>query len=458
MKNEGRKTKAKTAWQKRTFLFSLASLVLMVAVFAQTSSPQLEQLQRDLRQQQQIRNLSNAKASSLAQDIKQLSVREVQLNALVKGLNLRLAKLERERALTQGQLTKTEDRSQNLQLEIAMLEAKIAYGKEQLQNLISTLDRERSNRYVRLMVRAENAFDLAVKARDLDTIQDVNLNVIDELNINSALLGGKNREFVAVIAKLNQYQRTLERKKIEITQNRRQLNVNIADLRKTRVGRQALQLQAIQSAQAASASAAGIYSSLVSERNRLTEIRRQRALEAQRLRAEAARRKLEEAARIARIRDQRAREAAAALEQQRQNQVQAQITRIEPIALPSTVGRFSFPMPGAFIAADYGADGNDYLTIRGASGGSVVAVADGAVMKVETIGANYGYYVLIAHTDNLSLVSMYGNLQYPNVVVGQNIRAGQVIGNVGGGALFADNELHFHVVRNGANVNPRPYL
>jgi murein DD-endopeptidase MepM/ murein hydrolase activator NlpD len=78
---------------------------------------------------------------------------------------------------------------------------------------------------------------------------------------------------------------------------------------------------------------------------------------------------------------------------------------------------------------------------------------------VETIGSNYGYYVLIAHTNDLdSLVTIYGNLQYPNVAAGQDVRRGQIIGNVGGGALFSDNELHFHVVRNRVYVNPRPYL
>lgn len=435
----------------------ICALALLGAL-AQTSSPQLEQLQRDLREQQRIRNQQNQLAGNLERDIRNLSNQERQLNASVAALNLRLKKLENERAFTQQQLVKTEDKSESLDLEIKMLEVKIAYGKEQLSKLISTLDRERSNRYVRLMVRAENAFDLAVKAKDLDSIQDVNINVIDELNTNVAELATKNAEFLAVIEKLNQYQRILENKKIEINKNRTTLNANIASLKKTRAGRQALQLQAVQSAQAASANASSIYVSLVAERKRLAEVRRRQAVEAARLRAEAAQRKREEAARIAQIRDQRAKVEAIRLENLRNARAQAQIAQVQPIALPSSISSLRFPMPGGSIISEFGAEGNSYMAIQGAPGGAVTTVADGIVLKAETIGANYGYVVVIAHTEDASLWTVYANLQYPNVGVDQNVRAGQVIGNVGGGALFPNNELHFSVARNGVNVNPRPYL
>jgi murein DD-endopeptidase MepM/ murein hydrolase activator NlpD len=435
-------------------------VLFLVGALAQTSSPQLEQLQRDLREQQRIRDSQSAKASRLELDIRSLTSQEKELNARVKALSLRLGKLEAERASTQAQLTKTEEKSQSLTLEIQMLEAKIAYGKEQLSKLMVTLDRERSRRYVKLMVRADNAFDLAVKAKDLDLIQDVNLNVIDELNVNAGLLEGKNRELFAVIAKLNEYQRILERKKAEITQNQAKLKTSIASLQKTRAGRQALQLQAVQSAQVASTRAATIYLNFQAERDRLAEVRRQRALEARRLREEAARLKRLEDARIARIRDEKARARAQQLEEQRNARAQAQIARVTPIFLPISVSNFrASPMPGGSIVADFGVEG-DYMAIQGSSGGAVVAVADGVVVKAESLGANFGYSVIISHTDDQaqSLWTIYGNLQYPSVGIDQNVRAGQVIGNVGGGALFPSNELHFQVARNGVNVNPRPYL
>jgi septal ring factor EnvC (AmiA/AmiB activator) len=442
---------------KKLFAVLLALLCLVAA--AQTSSPQLEQLQRDLREQQRVRDLSNSRAKGLQNSIQSLNATERVLNARVSELNSRLTKLERERATTQKQLAQTEDKSQSLGLEIRMLEAKIAYGKQQLGILIKTLDKDRSKRYVRLLVRADNAFDLAVKARDLDAIQDVNLNVIDELNINADLLTSKNREYLGVIAKLNQYQRLLETKTAEINRNQTKLKATITDLQKTRAGQQALQLQAVRSAQSASANASSIYSSLLAEKSRLAEIRRQRAIEAERKRRAEIQRKAEEAARIARIRDEKAKAAARRLEEERQARAAVVVAKATPIFLPTNVGQFLFPLSGGGIFADFGSEGNDYMSIRGSSGAAVSAAANGTVMRVETIGSNYGYYVVIAHTEDLvSLVTMYGNLQYPNVVAGQDVRVGQIIGNVGGGALFSDNELHFHVVRSGVFVNPRPYL
>ncbi|NJK43815.1 MAG: hypothetical protein HC933_05605 [Pleurocapsa sp. SU_196_0] len=136
--------------------------------------------------------------------------RENTLAGQVKALNARLTKLEGEREFVQGQLGNTQRKSQALQLDIKELSAKIDYQKIQVGRLIVSLDRERSNRYVKLMARAENAFDLAVKTRDLDTIQGVNLEVIAELKDNVARLSAKNLEYVGVIAKLNEYQRKLE--------------------------------------------------------------------------------------------------------------------------------------------------------------------------------------------------------------------------------------------------------
>ncbi|MFN3266157.1 MAG: hypothetical protein ACK41E_04885, partial [Deinococcales bacterium] len=228
----------------KKFLIVLLAFLCIVAV-AQTTSPQLEQLNRDLREQQRVRDLSSSRAKRLEQSIQSLGARERTLNKRIGELNSRLTKLEKERADTAAQLAKTEDKSQSLQLEIKMLEARVAYGKEQLANLIATLDKDRSKRYVRLMVRTTTAFELAVKARDLDLIQDVNLNVIDELNTNIALLESKNREFLGVIQKLNRYQRLLEQKKTEISRSKTQLNSVISDLQKTRAGQQTLQLQAI---------------------------------------------------------------------------------------------------------------------------------------------------------------------------------------------------------------------
>jgi murein DD-endopeptidase MepM/ murein hydrolase activator NlpD len=439
-------------------MISGAVLLGFQGATAQTTSQKLEQLQRDLRTQQTIRDRQNQKAGSLERELRDLNTQEKTLLGRVKALNLRLTKLQDERAFVQGQLDKNTKRSEQLQLEIKTLTARIAYGKKQLQRLLVALDRERSNRYIKLMARAENAFDLSVKSRDLDTIQDVNLDVIDDLRNNAAQLTQKNLEYRSVIAKLNEYQRKLEAKKEAITKNRADLNANIAQLRRTQRGKQALQYEALQASRTASAKASVIFAGVVQERGRLAEIRRQRALEAAR-RAEAERqRQIAEARRLAAIRDANERSRQQSLETQRQQQAVRDIRNIAPIALPSSVGRFQFPMPGGRISANFGFDGNDYMTITGSPGAAVIAAADGIVIGVQSIGANYGYSIVIAHTDDGTVTTLYGNLQFPSIGYGQNIRAGQTLGYVGGGDLFPNDELHFYVARGTIYIDPRPYL
>ncbi len=446
---------------KRFFTVIAVVGIALLTVFtqAQTSSKQLEQLQRDLRIAQAARDAQATRANSLEGELKSLSSRESALNAQVKELNVRLTKLETEEAFTQAQLDKTQQKSAALQLEIAALTAKIDYQKIQVSRLIVSLDREKSNRYVRLLARADNAFDLAVQTRDLETIQGVNLSAITELKSDVADLNAKNLEYVGVIAKLNGYQRTLEAKKTAITTNRKALAVGIAGLQQTQLGRKALLLQAVRARQVASAQAGSIFGRLEVERARLAELRRRAAEEARRRRIEEAKRRAAEEARIAAIRDAEARQRQQRLEAERQTRANTVIASIQPIALPGSIGQLRFPISGGRITADFGAEGDWMVISAPQDGAPVYAAADGTVLAAPTlIAANYGWTVIIAHTQSYDVLTTYANLQAPNLEAGQNIRAGQVIGYTGGGTLLPANELHFQVVRNLVPVNPRGYF
>ena len=445
---------------KRFFaIIAVVSLALLtVFTQAQTSSKQLEQLQRDLKAAQAARDAQATRANSLEGELKSLSARESALNAQVKELNARLTKLQSEQALTQRQLTKTQQKSAALQLEIAALSAKIDYQKIQVARLIVSLDRERSNRYVRLLARADNAFDLAVQTRDLETIQGVNLSAIAELKNDVSTLSAKNLEYIGVIAKLNGYQRTLEGKREAITKNRKALAVGIAGLQQTQLGRKALLLQAVRARQVASAQAGNIFASLEQEKARLAELRRRAAEEARRRRIEEAKRRAAEEARIAAIRDAEARQRQQQLEAQRQTRANTTIANIQPIALPGSIGQLRFPIPGGRITADFGAEGDWMVISAPQDGAPVYAAADGTVFASRLIAANYGWTVIIAHTESFDVLTTYANLQAPGLEFGQSVRAGQLIGYTGGGTLLPSNEMHFQVVRNRVPVNPRGYF
>jgi murein DD-endopeptidase MepM/ murein hydrolase activator NlpD len=88
-------------------------------------------------------------------------------------------------------------------------------------------------------------------------------------------------------------------------------------------------------------------------------------------------------------------------------------------------------------------------------GTPAVAAADGVVVTSEEIGT--GGLVRIQHTPQVR--TGYFHLTNRQVSVGQQVRAGTVVGTVGHNPLdYPLNHLHFEVYENGNAVDPGPYL
>lgn len=104
--------------------------------------------------------------------------------------------------------------------------------------------------------------------------------------------------------------------------------------------------------------------------------------------------------------------------------------------------------------------GMDIVTGQGTP---VAAAADGVVFLVRD-GGETGYsYVLIGHRGGYA--TLYGHMSAFDVVAGQDVRAGQVIGLSGGqpgtpgaGPMTTGPHLHFEVIRAGVNVDPATVL
>lgn len=99
------------------------------------------------------------------------------------------------------------------------------------------------------------------------------------------------------------------------------------------------------------------------------------------------------------------------------------------------------------------------MDIKSEFGNDVTAVAVGTVKKVYT-DSKLGVTVEIDMGDGIT--ARYSNLDSNiEVVEGQSVKAGDVIGMVGNTALFeiADGDhLHFEVLKDGKNVNPADYI
>jgi murein DD-endopeptidase MepM/ murein hydrolase activator NlpD len=95
------------------------------------------------------------------------------------------------------------------------------------------------------------------------------------------------------------------------------------------------------------------------------------------------------------------------------------------------------------------------VDISAAMGTPVHASADGIVARAEYSGG-YGRMVVIDHGNGMH--TWYAHLSKYEVVPGQEIRRGEVLGYSGASGKVTAPHLHFEVRLGGSAVNPYPYL
>lgn len=88
-------------------------------------------------------------------------------------------------------------------------------------------------------------------------------------------------------------------------------------------------------------------------------------------------------------------------------------------------------------------------------GDSVRVAADGIVVEAND-RAGYGRLVVVDHGGGVT--TWYGHLSSFSVVIGQQVRRGDALGNVGVSGRTTGPHVHYEVRINGAPVNPMRYL
>ncbi|MEJ7608698.1 MAG: M23 family metallopeptidase [Bryobacteraceae bacterium] len=116
--------------------------------------------------------------------------------------------------------------------------------------------------------------------------------------------------------------------------------------------------------------------------------------------------------------------------------------------LMSSFGHRSDPFSGedAFHAG---------VDISVAAGTPVKAAADGVVNSAEW-GGGYGKLVIVDHASGLQ--TYYAHLSHLEVLAGQTVRRGDIVGNSGSTGKSTSPHVHYEVRRGGIPVNPHPYL
>lgn len=172
------------------------------------------------------------------------------------------------------------------------------------------------------------------------------------------------------------------------------------------------------------------------------------------------------------ISDMQDEEAYIKAEIQAQEELIAEIKRIEAekaaagiVDNPYNGGAFKWPVPSSTrVTSDYGprksptagaSSNHKGIDIGASAGADIVAAADGTV-KVVAYSGSAGNYAMIDHGGGLYTVYMH--CSSISATVGQKVSAGDVIAAVGSTGISTGNHLHFGVSLNGSYVSPWNYL
>jgi murein DD-endopeptidase MepM/ murein hydrolase activator NlpD len=95
------------------------------------------------------------------------------------------------------------------------------------------------------------------------------------------------------------------------------------------------------------------------------------------------------------------------------------------------------------------------LDIAGPIGTPIFATADGIVGRAQWV-SGYGKYIEVEHGN--AIQTRYGHLSAMNVVSGQRVKQGDIIGFMGSTGRSTGSHLHYEVRIAGEPVNPNSFL
>ncbi len=124
-------------------------------------------------------------------------------------------------------------------------------------------------------------------------------------------------------------------------------------------------------------------------------------------------------------------------------------------------GIFAWPLDGDYtITSPFGTRVDPISGVVKTHGGTdiaaptgtpLLAAADGTVVTASYDDDGYGFYVKIKHNDTYS--TLYGHCSVLLVTVGQTVKQGQIIAEVGSTGYSTGPHVHYEVIQNGVRVD-----
>ena len=146
-------------------------------------------------------------------------------------------------------------------------------------------------------------------------------------------------------------------------------------------------------------------------------------------------------------------------------EIESKIVKLQSISGPYSGGRMAWPVPGySRISSSYGYRIHPIfktkklhtgIDIPAPTGTAITAASNGKVIFTGWLGG-YGKAVIVDHGGGI--VTLYGHNSSITVSEGNTVKRGDTIAKAGSTGNSTGPHLHFEVRKNGAYVDPMPWL
>lgn len=126
----------------------------------------------------------------------------------------------------------------------------------------------------------------------------------------------------------------------------------------------------------------------------------------------------------------------------------------KPPIFAGGTGQFQWPVSG--LITQYPVWYHNAVDIANPAAPGISAAESGVVTIVAYMRYGYGNHIEVSHGDGLA--TLYAHLSEIYVKSGDRVARGQVIGRMGSTGRSTGTHLHFEIRKNGAIVNPLPFL
>jgi len=362
----------------------------------------VEELNQAIKQAEQMRQQRVVAARKAEARIKQLGAEVQRKLRELNSISRDITRLENEKRELTKSIKGLEEQMAATEKEIARLENRLNRLRTRMTRLVEKLYRERAGRYLPLL-RAESFTDLLMRAGWVQYLGASDVKLVETLTLLVRELQAARSRLVTLIEELSRKKAERDERIAALKQKKTRYQQILNELKRKKAGEEVRVVELNKAAEQLERQVQNLANKLEAEKKRLEEERRRRQAE-----AHAA-------------------------------------GRMPTFDVPrELIGRLLFPVPGGRIIAPFGTDNNtwqvivagqDYAPVRAAANGQVYAAA---------YYANYGWTVIILHSDNL--LTRYVNLQEPLVHTGDIVEQGQIIGYLGGSAMIPPNEMWFSVL------------